>query len=183
LTAQLSSFWMLKLSTFCWNKYQMCEGTTIKLLTTQLSFFWIQMYQPFVGINIKLSRAQISTVWHHNSYTFECRRCQRFVGTNIKRVRTQLSASWRHTFHLNPKSSIPETLLVPLPKKITAFYGTWMFKIQFTTARHLSLSEARQIRSPSVHHIFVESVFTLTSSPLLGHPRDIYHFGTKTKIL
>ena len=68
-----------------------------------------------------------------------------------------------------------------LVKKFTAFYGTRRFITTFTSARHLSLSWARSIKSMPPHPTSWRSILILSSHLLLGFPSGVFPSGFLTK--
>jgi len=68
-----------------------------------------------------------------------------------------------------------------LVNQFRSIYGTWRFLIEFTSARHLSLSWASSIQSVP-QHIFWRSVLTLSSHLCPGFPSGLFpsDFPTKT---
>ena len=70
-----------------------------------------------------------------------------------------------------------------LVKKFPAFYGTRRSITAFTTARHLSLSWARSIRSMSLNPTSWISILILSSHLRQGLPSGLFPSGFHTKTL
>ena len=68
-----------------------------------------------------------------------------------------------------------------LVKKLPAFYGTRRFITAFTSARHLSLSQASLIQSTPSHPTSWRSILILSSHLRLDLPRDLFPSGFPTK--
>ena len=80
------------------------------------------------------------------------------------------------TYLLTPWSRVLlEKLTVSqLVKKFPAFYGTRRFITASTSARHLSLSWAREIQSMRPHSTSRRSSLILSSHPCLSLPRELF---------
>ena len=70
-----------------------------------------------------------------------------------------------------------------LVKKFPAFYGTQKIITAFTSARHLSLSWARQIQSKIPHPTSWRFILILSSHLRLGLPSGLFLSGFLTKTL
>ena len=70
-----------------------------------------------------------------------------------------------------------------LVKKFSTFYGNRRFITAFTSARHLSLSWARSIKSMSSHPTSWRVILILSSHILLGLPSNLLASGLPSKTL
>ena len=85
---------------------------------------------------------------------------------------------------LSPWSKVLEKLTgSQLVKKFPAFCGTRRFITAFKSARHLSLSWARSIRSMPPHPTSWRSILILSSHLNLGFPSGLFPSGFPTKTL